>query len=160
MTKTTKTEAVLWSIALPGFGQILNGHLVKGLVFIFLEILINVNSRFNLAIIASFHGEIQKASQILDYQWLLFYPCIYMFAMYDAYKFGQGNSKGNAFFPFAFGAYFVTCGLIYSSKFSIFGIVPGPVWLPILMLLPGFAAGWAIHRLIRFLQKLNSKKEK
>ncbi|MFY4776746.1 hypothetical protein [Metabacillus sp. RGM 3146] len=153
MTKTTKTEAVLWSIALPGFGQILNGHLVKGLVFIFLEILININSRFNLAIISSFHGEIQQASEILDYQWLLFYPCIYMFAMYDAYKFAQGNSKGNAFFPFAFGAYFVTVGLIYSSKVSIFGIVPGPVWLPIMMLLPGFLIGYAVHRIIRYIQK-------
>ncbi len=31
MRKTTKLEAVLWSVALPGFGQLLNGQLIKGL---------------------------------------------------------------------------------------------------------------------------------
>jgi TM2 domain-containing membrane protein YozV len=37
MKKTTKLEAILWSVAFPGFGQLLNGHLIKGIMFIFLE---------------------------------------------------------------------------------------------------------------------------
>ncbi|MBU8878855.1 hypothetical protein BGM26_07630 [Bacillus sp. FJAT-29790] len=32
-------EALLWSIALPGFGQFLNGKPIKGIVFVFLEFL-------------------------------------------------------------------------------------------------------------------------
>jgi hypothetical protein len=35
-----RVEKLLWSIALPGFGQILNGDLLKGLLFIALEFLI------------------------------------------------------------------------------------------------------------------------
>jgi hypothetical protein len=51
-------EKLLWSIALPGFGQFLNGKLIKGVVFVFLEFLINVQSNFNKVIISSSHGEI------------------------------------------------------------------------------------------------------
>ncbi|MFB4321704.1 hypothetical protein RB298_05135, partial [Priestia sp. BR_2] len=61
MRKTTKLEAVLWSVALPGFGQLLNGQLIKGLTFIFLEFLINTKSSFNHAILYSFLGQINKA---------------------------------------------------------------------------------------------------
>ena len=39
---TEKLEAILWSIALPGFAQLLNKKFVKGIFFIFLEFLVNV----------------------------------------------------------------------------------------------------------------------
>jgi len=52
---------LLWSIALPGFGQFLNGKPIKGIVFVFLEFLINVQSNFNTIIISSFQGDIKKA---------------------------------------------------------------------------------------------------
>ena len=32
------TEKLLWSIALPGFGQMLNGKYVKGILLIILEL--------------------------------------------------------------------------------------------------------------------------
>ncbi len=35
-------EKLFWSIALPGFGQLLNGKYLKGGLFIFLEFLINI----------------------------------------------------------------------------------------------------------------------
>lgn len=35
-------ERLLWSIALPGFGQFLNKKYLKGIVFVFLEFLVNV----------------------------------------------------------------------------------------------------------------------
>lgn len=40
-------EKLLWSIAFPGFGQLLNGKYVKGIIFISLEFIINVQSKFN-----------------------------------------------------------------------------------------------------------------
>jgi hypothetical protein len=79
-------EKLLWSIALPGFGQILNGKLIKGILIIFLEILINVQANFNEVIILSFHGEIVSAIEQTNYRWLMFYPCLYFFAMWDAFK--------------------------------------------------------------------------
>lgn len=144
MNKTCKFEAILWSVALPGFGQLLNGHLLKGIVFIILEFTINVMSSFNQAIMFSFLGKITEASNIVDYQWLMFYPCLYMFAMYDAYKFAEGRNPRFSFVPFAFGAYFVTIGLMYSRNL-IFGISFGPIWLPILFLVPGLGLGFIIR---------------
>ena len=94
MKKTTKLEAILWSVAFPGFGQLLNGHLIKGIIFIFLEFIINVNSSFNQAIMFSFLGNITEAARMVNHQWLMFYPYVYMFAMYDAYKFAEGQNPG------------------------------------------------------------------
>ncbi|MFJ5716775.1 hypothetical protein [Neobacillus sp. NPDC093127] len=153
MNKTYKLEAILWSIAFPGFGQLLNGHLLKGVLFILLEFIINVNSLFNQAIMFSFLGKINDAARVVDYQWLMFYPCVYMFAMYDAYKYAEGENPRLSFVPFAFGAYFVTVGLMYSPKI-FFGISFGPIWLPILSLIPGLGIGFIIRYI---LIKISSK---
>jgi TM2 domain-containing membrane protein YozV len=126
INKTDKVEAVLWSIALPGFGQLLNGHSLKGIIFIFLECIINVISLFNQAIMYSFLGDIPQAYEVVNYQWLMFYPCVYMYAIYDAYKFADGVNPRLSFVPFVFGAFFVTVGLMYSPN-TIFGISFGPI---------------------------------
>lgn len=68
MKKTYKLEAILWSVAFPGFGQLLNGHLIKGILFIILEFTINVNSLFNQAIMFSFLGKIKEAAVVVDHQ--------------------------------------------------------------------------------------------
>lgn len=39
-------EKLLWSIALPGFGQLLNGKYLKEILLIVLEFSINVQSHF------------------------------------------------------------------------------------------------------------------
>ncbi|MGJ7921767.1 hypothetical protein [Neobacillus sp. LXY-4] len=156
MKKTIKLEAILWSIAFPGFGQLLNGHLIKGILFIILEFVINVNSFFNQAIMFSFLGKIKEAHAVVDHQWLMFYPCVYMFAMYDAYKFAEGENPQLSFVPFAFGAYFVTVGLMYSQNI-IFGVSFGPIWLPMMSLIPGLGIGFVIrHILIKISSKLNN----
>lgn len=144
-----KKEALLWSIALPGFSQLLNGKPLKGIVFVFLEVLINVQANFNEIIILSFHGEIEKAIEHTDYQWLMFYPCLYFFAMWDAFKDAGGGKEKYAFLPFVFSAYFVTVGCIFSSHLSLFGILFGPVWLPILCVVPGLAVGAFIKYLMK-----------
>ncbi|MGM0874786.1 MAG: hypothetical protein ACQEWV_08295 [Bacillota bacterium] len=154
---TSKTEAIFWSIALPGFAQILNKKLAKGFVFIFLEFLINVNSNFNSAIMASFLGEIDKAVQVTNFQWLMFYPCLYMFAMWDAFKDAEGEVAPYSFLPFVFGAYAVTVGLMYSPFFKINGILLGPIWLPMLSLIPGLLIGYLLWIIIKWV-KMNKKR--
>src|SRR3954470_12549150 len=101
---TDKLEAILWSIALPGFAQLLNGKII----FIFLELLVNVNSHFNIVILYSFQGRIREAIEATNYQWLMFYPCLYMFSMWDAYKDAKGETPPFSYLPFVFGAYFIT----------------------------------------------------
>lgn len=143
-----KFEAILWNIAFPGFSQLLCGQYLKGLVFIFLEFLINANSKFNLAIMYSFQGEMAKANSVLNLQWLMFYPCVYMFALWDAYRSAMPEDEKLTFLPFVFSAYFVTVGIMYSSKIVIFQINFGPVFLPMLFLIPGLLIGFLIKYLL------------
>ncbi|MBT2700969.1 hypothetical protein J7E79_27115 [Bacillus sp. ISL-40] len=142
-------EALLWSIALPGFGQFINGKPIKGIVFVFLEFLINVQGNFNTIIISSFQGDIKKAIEQAEYQWLMFYPCLYFFAMWDAFKDAGGGKEKYSYLPFVFSAYFVTVGCIYSSNLTIFGVLVGPVWLPILFVIPGLVVGLILKKLVR-----------
>lgn len=146
--KLTKLEAVMWSIALPGFAQLLTGKLIKGIFFVILEFLVNVNSNFNKGIMYSFLGETEKAMYVLDYQWLMFYPCLYMFAMWDAYRSVMPEDEKITFLPFVFSAYFVTVGLMISPKVKLFGLFPGPVFLPMLFVIPGVITGFLIRSLL------------
>ncbi|MGP4066309.1 hypothetical protein ACTWPF_15495 [Oceanobacillus sp. M65] len=143
--KSKKLEAVLWSIALPGFGQLLNKKYVKGLTLVGLEFLINVMGNFNRIIILSFHFKIDEAIEQTNYLWLMFYPCLYFFGIWDAYKDAGGGKKAFAYLPLVFSAYFVTLGLIFSPVLKISGYLIGPMWLPMLSLPVGLAVGGLIR---------------
>lgn len=143
------TEALLWSIALPGFGQLLNGKIIKGIILIIFEISVNVQGNLNKVLLYSFYGEMDMAIKQADYQWLLFYPCLYFFAMWDAYRDAGGGQGPYAYLPFVFSAYFVTVGTIFSSSFTIFGVLPGPIWLPVLSVLPGVLIGIALQNIMK-----------
>lgn len=140
--KGNPTEKLLWSIALPGFGQLLNGAYLKGFVLIVLEFIINVKSNLNIVIIESFYGNVEKAIQLTNYQWLMFYPCVYLFAIWDAYKDARGVKSSYSAIPFVFSAYFGTIGVIYSRSFL------GPIWLPIICLVLGAGIGYIILKVI------------
>ena len=127
-----------------------SGRMVwAGFIFVFLEIFINVQANFNTIIVHSFHGNIEAAIAEADYLWLMFYPCLYFFAMYDAFRDAGGGQKPYSFFPFVFCAYFVTVGTIYSPIFKIFDVYIGPVWLPILSVTPGLLVGLSLQSFFR-----------
>lgn len=152
--KQSPLEKIFWSIALPGFGQLLNRKIVKGLIFITAEFMINVKSNLNQVIIYSFRGEMQTAIAETNYLWLMFYPCVYMFAIWDAYRDAGGARSPYSFLPFVFSAYFGTIGLIYSSTLRIFGALIGPVFLPIIFLCIGTLVGLAIISVIKQMKKV------
>ncbi|WP_052401015.1 hypothetical protein [Oceanobacillus jeddahense] len=143
--KSKKLEAVLWSIALPGFAQLLNCHYLKGILFIGLEILINVMGNLNTIIILSFHLRIEEAIAQTNYLWLMFYPCLYFYAIWDAYRSAGGGKKAFAYLPLAFTAYMVTVGLIFSPTLTLFGALIGPLWVPIISTPIGLAVGGIIR---------------
>ncbi|MFX4263755.1 hypothetical protein ACOBQJ_16335 [Pelotomaculum propionicicum] len=136
-----RIEVVLWSLALPGFGQLLNGQYFKGAVLLIFEFLINIKSNLNLAIISSFRGDIAASLATTDFQWLMFYPCVYMYAIWDAYRDASASSAPFSFLPFAFTAFTGTIGVIYSQQFKVMGALIGPVWLPIIFMLLGMGIG-------------------
>ena len=133
-----KLEKILWSIAIPGFGQLLNGKYVKGLVFILLEFVINVKSNLNEAIMLSFQGDITEGISITNFQWLMFYPCVYMFAIWDAYRDAGGRASP---LSFVLAAYLGTVGIVYSTTLKVMGHLLGPVWLPMSLALIGVLIG-------------------
>lgn len=140
-------EKLMWSIALPGFGQFLNRRYFKGTILLILEFLINVQANFNQIILLSFHGKISDAIEVADYQWLMFYPCLYFFAIWDSVKDAGGGDHSFCFLPYVFSAFSVTVGLIYSTDLRIFGFLLGPVWLPMLFVIPGLLGGIILSKI-------------
>lgn len=83
--RTNPWAAAWWSAALPGFGHLYLGELLKGIIFMSGEILINTRARINLAIYYTFTGNLEKANNVFNERWGLFYMAIWVYAIYDAY---------------------------------------------------------------------------
>lgn len=71
-----------------------------------------------------------------------------MFAMWDAYCNADGELNGFSSILFVLGAFFLTIGLIYSTSLTIFGVLIGPVFLPMLFLVPGLLIGFIIYKVV------------
>ncbi|MFP3846494.1 hypothetical protein [Priestia filamentosa] len=153
MCKDKRIKSIVWSIILPGLAQLLNKKVIKGSILIAFKFLIDVKTNLSGVIFLSFQGEIEEAIKITNYPWLLFYPCLYFFAMWDAFKDAGGGKGRYSFLPFVFCAYFVTVGCMYSSHVRLFGILFGPVWLPILFVVPGVVTGVLLDKFITSLDK-------
>ncbi|WP_370621759.1 hypothetical protein [Bacillus sp. JCM 19034] len=119
MALEKRSEVIFWCIAFPGFGQLINKKYIKGIFFIILEFTINVQARLNFAIIPSFYGKSELANASVNYQWIMFYPCIYLFSMYDAYRDAGGDKVHYAFIPFVTSAYFWNCWYYFFRKCHI-----------------------------------------
>lgn len=143
-----KFEILLWSIALPGFGQLLNRAYLKGIILIALEVIVNVKGNLNYVIVLSFHGRIQEAIGQTDYLWYMFYPCLYFFAIWDAYKDAGGGEGALAFLPLVVTTYFVTISVALSPIINVFGYYIGPVWLPIISIPIGLLLGEIIRKIL------------
>ncbi|MCA0173354.1 hypothetical protein [Bacillus sp. RAR_GA_16] len=144
-------EVLLWSIAFPGFGQIINKMYIRGAFFIVLEFVINVNANLNMNILYSFQWKSAQAIEATNYEWAMFYPCVYLFAIYESYlsALEKSGQEVRAFLalPFVGGAYFSTIGVIFSTIRSM--VLP-PTFVAILGIVLGVGIGgllrvWLIH---------------
>jgi len=72
---------------------------------------------------------------------MLFYPCVYIFAIWDAYRDAGATTFRYSFLPSVCSAYFGTIGVILSPVFTLFAITFGPIWLGILGMLIGAVIG-------------------
>ncbi|WP_281888957.1 hypothetical protein [Paenibacillus sp. YYML68] len=75
-----------WSAAFPGFGHLQLGLHVKGFILILWEVLINVHSRINEAMVLSFTGRFKEAQQVINHKWVLLYIAVYVYAIWDSYR--------------------------------------------------------------------------
>ncbi|WP_377891266.1 hypothetical protein [Alkalihalobacillus sp. R86527] len=141
-------EILLWSIAFPGFGQILNRAYIRGGFFILLEFMINVKSKLNMNILYSFQGKSELAISVTNYEWAMFYPCVYLFAIYESYvmAFERLNMPTPSYLtlPFVSAAYFSTIGVIYSNV----SLPIPPTFVPIIGIGIGVMVGFALRALL------------
>lgn len=75
-----------WSAAYPGFGHLLLSKYLRGFVLFIWEVFINLNANINLAILYSFQGKFDMATNVLDSRWLLAYLPVYFFAIWDSHR--------------------------------------------------------------------------
>ncbi|MGD7050807.1 hypothetical protein FZC83_21380 [Rossellomorea marisflavi] len=75
-----------WSAAFPGFGHLLLSKYLRGFVLFIWEVVVNIQSHINIAMVYSFQGEIEKAKDVLDLHWLLIYIPVYIFSIWDSYR--------------------------------------------------------------------------
>ncbi|MEH7178530.1 hypothetical protein [Neobacillus vireti] len=75
-----------WSVAFPGLGHLLLAKYHRGYILIIWEVIVNVNSHLNQAMVFSFQGNIHLAKDILDTRWLLMYIPVYLFGIWDSYR--------------------------------------------------------------------------
>jgi hypothetical protein len=148
--------ALLWSICIPGFGQLYNRDYIIGLLLVVLEIIINVKASLNLAILYSFRGQLLLSSQIVDYQWLLFYPCVYVYSVWQAYNQAQILNLPPQVDYVAISRY--SGALIGGAMGGTLGIIYivtlGPIFGGILGMALGAAAGHMIEKVLKWADTL------
>ncbi len=143
---TRSRTALFWSITFPGFGQFYNQQFIKGAFFIFLEFLVNLQGEVNRAIIYSFHGEFSLASEVANWNWLLFYPCIYIFgaaeSYYQAHLKENQSFAGARFIPFILAAMVGTIGTIYGLRWGLGPIFNGLIGMGVGAIIGRIAMSW------------------
>lgn len=77
--------ALVWSAIMPGLGQLYVDKLILGFFMFLYTLAICSFSHLPQAIHLTMTGHFTEAKQILDMQWLLYLPSIYLFIFYDSY---------------------------------------------------------------------------
>ncbi|MED4588229.1 hypothetical protein [Priestia flexa] len=93
LDKRNPVMAVLWSAFVPGLGQLYIHRIVTAFFIIIWTVLFFYYSHGLEAISHLFLGEINQATAVLEPQWLLFFPSLYGFAIYDSYMNTVENNK-------------------------------------------------------------------
>lgn len=93
LDKRTPINAAVWSLLSPGMGQLYNHKIVTaGFILIWW-----IGSGYMAKILPAIHysvlGQFDQAKAILNIQWFMNVPSVYMFSMYDAYANAVENNK-------------------------------------------------------------------
>ncbi|MCL6592655.1 MAG: hypothetical protein K6T31_01645 [Alicyclobacillus sp.] len=81
--------AAAWSFFFPGFGHILLGEYVQGWIMFLWELLVNVQAKFNEAIMLAFTGRFHESILLLSaghVYWILLYSSVFCYSLYESYN--------------------------------------------------------------------------
>lgn len=85
LDKKIPLVGLIWSFFTPGLGQLYGGSTVVGTFILAWWIYICYKAVAVRTWLYSFLGDFDRASAIVDWQWFLFLPSMYAFAIYQAY---------------------------------------------------------------------------
>jgi hypothetical protein len=85
LEKRKPVTVLIWSLLAPGFGYLHINRLPSVLVFVVWLVTIMYMSHCLPAIHFTLVGDFESAKQVLDVQWLLYFPSLYGFVAYDSY---------------------------------------------------------------------------
>lgn len=85
--------AAFWSAVFIGIGHIYNHKLLNGFILLGWGIAIAVNSNLPYILIFTMTGQFERINDVVNYKWLLFFPSIYFFSIYDAYSNSVGYNR-------------------------------------------------------------------
>jgi hypothetical protein len=85
LDKRNPEIAVIWSLFMPGLGQLYVQRIMTAFFVIFWVVVFFYFSHTQEAVSLLFLGEVQQATSVLNPEWLLFLPSHYGFASFDAY---------------------------------------------------------------------------
>lgn len=112
--------AGLFSILMPGCGQMYNKQFMKGVLLLIIEHFDNIGANINQALYLDFNGHYQQALEVTNFEYLLFYPGFYVFTVWDAwYHAKKGADKIRTAIPFLIGGYLGVIGSIFAKKIPI-----------------------------------------
>lgn len=79
-------SALVWSVAIPGFGQLYNREFLLGVFLMIWEVVVNLLANLNLSILYSFRGDLQASYDVVNWEWALFYPSVYAYGIWQAFN--------------------------------------------------------------------------
>ena len=130
-----RIRVALLSIVMPGLGQILNRQYIKSFVFLIIEHLINRLSHINKALLLDMNGLHREALEIINYEYVMFYPGFYVLCVLDSVINAKVTKDTRFIYWFILAGLSGTTGIIYSS------FIPMPIFtvgfLMIVLLLIG-----------------------
>ncbi|KRF08083.1 hypothetical protein ASG89_16760 [Paenibacillus sp. Soil766] len=85
LDKKTPWVGMVWSVLSPGLGQLYGGATIVGTFILAWWIFVCYKAVAIRSWLYSFLGDFDGASAIVDWQWFLFLPSMYGFAIYQAY---------------------------------------------------------------------------
>jgi len=85
--------SVLWSLFMPGLGQLHIHRIVMAFFSLVWTIIFLYYSKTLVAVHLLFQGNIAGATAVLDIQWLMYMPSMWGFAAYDSYVNTVENNK-------------------------------------------------------------------
>jgi hypothetical protein len=93
LDKRNPWVSVMWSLLVPGAGQLYINRLITAFFLVIWFIVICYNSKFLPAMHYTLLGNFEQAKAVLDIHWLLNLPSVYFFGIYDAYVNTVENNK-------------------------------------------------------------------